>query len=51
MNRVGIYLRVSTEEQARIVDGSLVSQKSRTKWRRERDLNPQVLSDAAFRVR
>lgn len=29
MNRVGIYLRVSTEEQARIVDGSLVSQKSR----------------------
>src|SRR5438128_583725 len=29
MNCVGIYLRVSTEEQARIVDGSLVSQKSR----------------------
>ncbi len=29
MNKVGIYLRVSTEEQARIQDGSLVSQKKR----------------------
>ncbi|MGZ3797904.1 MAG: recombinase family protein, partial [Pseudobdellovibrionaceae bacterium] len=29
MKRVGIYIRVSTEEQARIQDGSLVSQKSR----------------------
>ena len=29
MKRVGIYLRVSTEEQARIQDGSLVSQKNR----------------------
>jgi site-specific DNA recombinase len=29
MKRVGIYLRVSTEEQARIQDGSLVSQKQR----------------------
>ena len=29
MNKVGIYLRVSTEEQARIVDGSLVSQRQR----------------------
>lgn len=27
MKRVGIYIRVSTEEQARIQDGSLVSQK------------------------
>ena len=29
MKRIGIYLRVSTEEQARIVDGSLVSQRQR----------------------
>ena len=29
MNRVGIYLRVSTEEQAKIVEGSLVSQRQR----------------------
>lgn len=29
INRVGIYLRVSTEEQARIADGSLVSQQRR----------------------
>ncbi len=29
MRRVGIYIRVSTEEQARIQDGSLVSQKNR----------------------
>ncbi|MBC7370499.1 MAG: recombinase family protein, partial [Bdellovibrionaceae bacterium] len=29
MRRCGIYIRVSTEEQARIVDGSLVSQKNR----------------------
>jgi site-specific DNA recombinase len=29
MRRVGIYLRVSTEEQARIQDGSLVSQRQR----------------------
>lgn len=29
MKRVGIYLRVSTEEQARIQDGSLVSQRQR----------------------
>ena len=29
MKRVGIYLRVSTEEQVRIQDGSLVSQKQR----------------------
>ena len=29
MRRIGIYLRVSTEEQARIQDGSLVSQKQR----------------------
>lgn len=29
MKRVGIYIRVSTEEQARIQDGSLVSQKNR----------------------
>lgn len=29
MKRLGIYLRVSTEEQARIQDGSLVSQKNR----------------------
>lgn len=29
MKRVAIYLRVSTEEQARIQDGSLVSQKQR----------------------
>ena len=29
MKRVGIYLRVSTEEQARIQDGSLVSQNQR----------------------
>ncbi len=29
MKRVGIYLRVSTEEQARIQDGALVSQKQR----------------------
>lgn len=29
MNKVGIYLRVSTEEQARIQDGSLVSQRRR----------------------
>ncbi len=29
MRRVGIYLRVSTEEQARIQEGSLVSQKNR----------------------
>jgi len=29
MNKIGIYLRVSTEEQARIQDGSLVSQKKR----------------------
>ena len=28
-NRVGIYIRVSTEEQARIMDGSLVSQRAR----------------------
>ncbi len=29
MKRCGVYIRVSTEEQARIVDGSLVSQKNR----------------------
>jgi site-specific DNA recombinase len=29
MRRIGIYLRVSTEEQVRIQDGSLVSQKQR----------------------
>ncbi len=29
MKRVGIYIRVSTEEQARIQDGSLVSQRQR----------------------
>jgi site-specific DNA recombinase len=29
MKRIGIYLRVSTEEQARIQDGSLTSQKAR----------------------
>ena len=29
MKRVAIYIRVSTEEQARIQEGSLVSQKSR----------------------
>jgi site-specific DNA recombinase len=29
MKRVGVYLRVSTEEQARIQDGSLVSQRQR----------------------
>ncbi|MFN8790964.1 MAG: recombinase family protein [Bdellovibrionales bacterium] len=29
MKRIGIYLRVSTEEQARIQDGSLVSQRAR----------------------
>src|ERR1035437_900957 len=29
MKRVGVYLRVSTEEQARIQDGSLTSQKAR----------------------
>jgi site-specific DNA recombinase len=29
MNRIGIYIRVSTEEQARVVEGSLVSQRSR----------------------
>ena len=29
MKRIGVYLRVSTEEQARIQDGSLVSQKNR----------------------
>ena len=29
MRRCGIYIRVSTEEQARIQDGSLVSQKNR----------------------
>ena len=29
MNKVGIYLRVSTEEQSRIQDGSLVSQRRR----------------------
>jgi site-specific DNA recombinase len=29
MRRIGIYLRVSTEEQARIQDGSLVSQRMR----------------------
>ena len=29
MKRVGLYIRVSTEEQARIQDGSLVSQRLR----------------------
>jgi len=29
MKRVGLYLRVSTEEQARIQEGSLTSQKAR----------------------
>jgi len=29
MNKVGLYLRVSTEEQARIAEGSLVSQRKR----------------------
>ena len=29
MKRVGIYIKVSTEEQARIQEDSLVSQKSR----------------------
>lgn len=29
MNRIGIYLRVSTEEQAKILEGSLVSQRRR----------------------
>jgi len=29
MKKIGIYLRVSTEEQARIQDGSLVSQRKR----------------------
>ena len=29
MNRVGVYLRVSTEEQAKIIEGSLVSQRKR----------------------
>ena len=29
MKRIGLYLRVSTEEQARIQDGSLTSQKAR----------------------
>jgi site-specific DNA recombinase len=29
VKRIGLYLRVSTEEQARISDGSLVSQRAR----------------------
>lgn len=29
MNRIAAYIRVSTEEQAKIVDGSLVSQRRR----------------------
>ncbi|NBX00009.1 recombinase family protein, partial [bacterium] len=29
MKRIGIYIRVSTEEQAKIVEGSLVSQRMR----------------------
>ena len=29
MNRIGLYLRVSSEEQARIQEGSLVSQRQR----------------------
>lgn len=29
MNKIGLYLRVSTEEQARILEGSLVSQRHR----------------------
>lgn len=29
MNKIGIYIRVSSEEQARIQEGSLVSQRQR----------------------
>jgi DNA invertase Pin-like site-specific DNA recombinase len=29
IKRIGIYIRVSTEEQAKIVEGSLVSQRKR----------------------
>ena len=29
MKRIGLYIRVSTEEQARVQDGSLVSQRKR----------------------
>ena len=29
MNKIGLYIRVSTEEQARIQEGSLVSQRQR----------------------
>jgi site-specific DNA recombinase len=49
MKRVGIYLRVSTEEQARIQDGSLVSQRKRLEeyieGQNRRDSNWGVLVD------
>ncbi len=49
MKRIGIYLRVSTEEQARIQDGSLVSQRQRlieyVDGQNRRDANWGVIVD------
>lgn len=49
MRRIGIYLRVSTEEQARIQDGSLVSQRQRlieyVDGQNRRDANWGVIVD------
>lgn len=49
MKRVGIYIRVSTEEQARIQDGSLVSQKNRlieyVEFQNKREANWGALVD------
>ena len=49
MKRIGLYLRVSTEEQARIQDGSLVSQRRRleeyVEGQNRRDSNWGVIVD------
>ncbi len=49
MKRIAVYIRVSTEEQARIQDGSLVSQKSRLleyiEFQNKRESNWGVLVD------
>lgn len=49
MKRIGIYLRVSTEEQARIQDGSLVNQRQRlieyVEGQNRRDANWGIIVD------
>ncbi|MBL7545951.1 MAG: recombinase family protein [Bdellovibrionaceae bacterium] len=49
MKRVGIYIRVSTEEQARVQEGSLISQKNRLleyiEFQNKREVNWGALVD------